>query len=47
MNDAENKISQKILVRIEERCDPESIAAYLNFLEAVKLRIEIDSKKQP
>lgn len=47
MNEIEQKIAARLLSRVEERCDQERIAAYANFLEAVKLRIEIDKKFNP
>jgi hypothetical protein len=45
VNEREKKIAEKILKRIEEHCDAESISNYLNFLEAVKIRIAVDSQK--
>jgi hypothetical protein len=41
MTDVETKIADKILKRIEETLNPEQIGIYLQFLESVKIRLEI------
>jgi hypothetical protein len=44
MDEIEKKIVEKLLTRIEQTCDSAQIVNYLNFMEAVKLRTEIDRK---
>jgi len=43
MNETEKKIADKILNRIEDTCNSEQIANYLQFLQAIKLRLEINA----
>jgi hypothetical protein len=41
MNDTEKQIAAKILKRILETTNGEQIANYLQFLQSVKIRLEI------
>jgi len=45
MNETEKLIADKILKRIDETLDGEQISNYLRFLEAVEIRLNLDSKK--